>query len=91
MVRDPVTKKYVDVTVEFDPAGRMLPRSLKWEDGRSYIIDRVVDIRPSFSQKAGGQGDRYSVMIAGREAHLYFERAAESFTGSPGRWFVEQK
>ena len=85
------TKKYVDVTVEFDPLGQMFPRNIRWEDGHCYEIDRVLGMRPSFSRKSGGQGDLYTVMIGGREAHLYFERAAESFTGSPGRWFVESR
>lgn len=84
-------KKYVDVTVEFDPLGQMLPRNIRWEDGHRYEIDRVLGMRPSFSQKSGGQGDLYTVMIGGREAHLYFERSADSFTGSPGRWFVESR
>ena len=68
----------------------MIPKSLKWEDGRVYAIDRVLDLRPSFSQKAGGQGDLYLVRVSGREAHLYFERCTGSFTGSPGRWFMER-
>ena len=81
----------MDVTVEFDPLGQMLPRKIRWEDGRCYVIDRVLGMRPSFSQKSGGQGDLYTVMVEGREAHLYFERSTDSFTGSPGRWFVESR
>lgn len=83
------TRKYVGVTVAFDESGRMFPRSILWEDGQVYAIDRVLDMRPSFSQKSGGQGDMYTVMIGSHQGHLFFERSTESFTGSPGRWFVE--
>lgn len=83
-------KVYVDVTVEFDREGRMLPRAITWEDSRTYRIDRVIGMRPSYSQKAGGQGDLYTVKIGGAEKHLYFERNPESFSGSVGRWFVER-
>ena len=51
-------KVYVDVTVEFDADGRMYPRSLVWEDGMAYAIDRVKAVRPAHAERAGGQGDR---------------------------------
>lgn len=79
---------YVDVTVDFDRYGRMFPRSICWEDSRIYTIDRVLEMRPSYSRKAGGQGDMYVVKVQGFEKHLFFERNAESFSGSVGRWFM---
>ena len=39
-------KVYVEVRLHVDVLGRMLPTSLKWEDGRWFEIDRVLDIRP---------------------------------------------
>ena len=39
----------------------MLPREIIWEDGQKYEIDRVIDIRPAYAAKAGGQGDRYTI------------------------------
>lgn len=39
-------KVYVDVTVEFDADRRMYPRSLVWEDGMAYAINRVKTVRP---------------------------------------------
>lgn len=84
-------KVYVKVSAVFDESGRMLPRSLKWEDGKEYPIDRVLDIRQAAAQKSGGQGDRYTVSIAGKQSYLFFERDA-SVTGNVlGRWFVERK
>ena len=56
-------KVYVAVRADFRDDGVMLPREITWEDGRRYEIDRVTDIRQAPSLKAGGQGDRYTVMI----------------------------
>ena len=44
-------KVYVKVNVTFDEDGLMLPRSLIWEDGHPYKIDRVLDIRPAYAEK----------------------------------------
>ena len=38
-------KKYVEVTVAFDESGRMLPRTIKWDDELTYEIDKVTDIK----------------------------------------------
>ena len=80
---------YVNMDVRFDSSGRMIPHMLTWKDGRSYEIDKVLDIRPAHAEKAGGQGDRYKVSMHGQERQLFFEHSTE--TGSPkvGRWFVE--
>ena len=51
-------KVYVNVFVEHTTEGLMLPRTIVWEDGLKYDIDRVIDIRPAYAAKAGGQGDR---------------------------------
>ena len=84
-------KAYVAVSVQFDADGRMLPRALTWENGVTYQIDRVIDIRPSYAAKAGGQGDRYTVMMRGQRRFLYFERATSVSGNVIGRWFVERK
>lgn len=49
-------KVYVGVTAEFSPLGDIVPVSFVWEDGRRYRIDRVTDVRPAASLKAGGAG-----------------------------------
>ena len=79
------------VRVDFNDEGTMLPRSILWADGREYPIDRVKDIRSAPAQKAGGQGDRYTVMIAGQERFLFFEHNADYGNERVGRWFVEVK
>ena len=77
-------KVYVSVFVEHRSDGTMLPREIIWEDGQKYEIDRVIDIRPAYAAKAGGQGD-------GARTYLYFERSTNLTGNTIGRWFVERK
>ena len=84
-------KVYVPVEVEFRADGVMLPREITWEDGTKYEIDRVLDIRQAAAMKAGGQGDRYTVMINGMQSYLFFERSASLTGNNIGRWFVERR
>ena len=82
-------KTYIHVIVDFDENGTMLPRALTWKDGRKYPIDRIKDIRSAPALKAGGQGDRYTVMIAGQERYLFFEHNTDYGNRQIGKWFVE--
>lgn len=82
-------KVSVSVRVEFDEDGIMLPRELTWEDGEKFEIDRVLDIRQAPALKAGGQGDRYTIMVKGKQSYLFFERSANLTGNVIGRWFVE--
>ena len=66
------TKVYVQVNVQFREDGIMLPREIIWEDGVRYEIDRVTDIRQAAAMKAGGQGDRYTIMVHGMQRYLFF-------------------
>ena len=84
-------KVYVQVNADFKPDGVMIPTSLIWEDGSKFEIDKVTDIRQAAAMKAGGQGDRYTIRVNGRESYLFFERCP-SLTGNViGRWFVERR
>jgi hypothetical protein len=82
---------YVEVTASFDADGQLLPKLIVWEDGTEYNIDRVLDIRPAFSAKSGGQGDRYMVRLGNHYSYLFFERSAEIKGNRLGRWFVEAR
>lgn len=84
-------KVYVPVEVAFDASGQMLPRLIHWEDGKTYEVDRVLDIRSAPAARAGGQGDRYTIRMNGKETYIFFEHNVEF--GSPilGRWFVERR
>jgi hypothetical protein len=84
-------KVYVDVQATFDKSGRMLPRALVWEDGQRYKIDKVTSIRPAAAARAGGGGDRYTILVEGREKYLFFERSADLSGNQIGRWFLERK
>jgi hypothetical protein len=74
-------KKYVEVTAKFDTDGRVFPLKILWEDGSSYFIDKVLDVRPAASLKAGGAGIRYTCRINMTEKFLFLEES---------RWFVEE-
>jgi hypothetical protein len=82
---------YVDVDATFDRFGRILPRALVWEDGCRYEIDRVLHVRPAVAARAGSGGDRYTIIVRGRESYLYFERSDDLMGVHLGRWFVERK
>ena len=84
-------KVYVPVTVDFDAEGNMRPKDILWEDGRRYHIDRIKKVRQAAAMRSGGQGDRYTVMINGKESYLYFERKPNLTGPNLGRWFVERK
>lgn len=83
-------KLYVSVNAYFREDGMMLPREILWEDGRHFAIDRVTDIRQATAMKAGGQGDRYTVVVKGRPHYLFFERNADRVGNNIGKWFVEK-
>lgn len=75
-------KEYVSVTARFDSDGNLLPVTLHWKDGRSFEIDRILDIRYAATLKAGGAGVRYSCKIAGKQRYLFLDN---------NRWFVDCK
>ncbi len=82
---------YVSVDVCFDIYGQMLPKNIKWEDGSVYSIDKVTDIRQAYAAKAGSSGDRYTIMINGKEKYLFFERSPALSGNLLGSWFVERR
>lgn len=77
-----IRKVYVEVTARFNTEGEITPLSIVWEDGRTFEIDRVLDVRKAASTKAGGVGLRYRVRILGKETYLFYENP---------NWFVEGK
>ena len=84
-------KVYVAVKADFSEDGIMLPREITWEDGKKFEIDRIIDIRQAPALKAGGQGDRYTIMVRGNQSYLFFERSTNLTGNVIGRWFVERK
>lgn len=75
-------KQYIGVTAKFDSDGNLLPLAVHWQDGRSFEIDRVLDVRFASSLKAGGAGLRYKCRIQNKERYIFFEE---------NRWFVDTR
>ena len=75
-------KVYVTVEVLVRSDGATRPQRILWNDENTYFIDRILHITPAASLKVGGRGIRYTVIIEGKERHLFYE---------DGRWFVEAK
>lgn len=75
-------KQYVSVTAKFDPDGNILPLKINWDDGRTFDIDRIIDIRYAASLKAGGAGIRYTCRIKQNEKYLFLE---------DNRWFINNE
>lgn len=73
-------KVFVEVFAVFDTLGYVHPLKLKWEDGRTFEVDRVLEVCPAASLKVGGKGIRYTCSIMGRQTYLFLDK---------DRWFVE--
>lgn len=71
----------LQVNADFDLDGNIWPRTITWEDGRVFEIDRIFDVRRAASLKAGGVGMRYTCRIWGKEVKLFNEE---------GHWFMEK-
>ncbi len=82
---------YVSVQCDFTDDGVMLPRKIVWENGSVYEIDRIRQITQAAARKSGGQGDRYTIVIGGKETYLFFQRSTNLSGNTIGRWFVEGK
>lgn len=70
------------MVVRYYPDGTITPLAVWWEEGIVYPIDKIVDVRPCASLKAGGAGIRYTCMIQGHEKYIWLEE---------NKWFVEAK
>lgn len=75
-------KRYIEVTAAFDTEGNLRPLSIRWDETLTLEIDRISDIRPAASLKAGGAGIRYTCFIRGHQRYIFYE---------DGAWFVEGK
>jgi len=79
-------KVYVDVNEDRLKDGQLRPLSFVWEDGERYEIDRIIDVRPAASLKAGGTGMRYTIKVRSRETFLFLEERH-----GVAKWFMERK
>jgi hypothetical protein len=79
-------KVYVDVNEIRFRDGRLLPLAIVWENGVRYKIDKILDVRPAASLKAGGAGIRYKIKVRDRETYLFLEEDKHG-----DKWFMERK
>ena len=79
--RESKHKVYVKVRADHDFDGKVRPLMLRTQDGPPMRIDRVLDVRPAPSLKAGGQGIRYTCRVDGHILQLFFD---DPF------WFIEE-
>ena len=72
-------RQYIGVTVRFDADGRITPLQVRWTDGRSWQVEKVL-FREGFPL-AGEQrsGVRFTVEVKGQEKLLFYNRE---------RWYV---
>ena len=75
-------KVYVGVELSVSPQGDVRPRTIIFEDGNKYQIDRLRQKCRAHATKVGGTGIRYTVIICNKETYLYED---------DGRWVVEAK
>ena len=79
--RENPAKIYVKVRADHLLDGTVRPLMIRSEDGPVIRIDRVLDVRPAASLKAGGQGIRYLCESSGQQLALFFEDPC---------WFMEE-
>ena len=75
-------KVYVSVVAEIDEEGNKKPISVKWENGKIYEIDKVLEIKRAFAENVGGTAVRYTISVCGKTTFLF---------ENDGKWFVESK
>ena len=75
------TKVCVEVTAKFDTDGTMTPVSFVWEDGIIYNIDQIKAKERCVSQRSGDTGIVYTVVVAGKECHLFYKTASVKIKG----------
>lgn len=75
-------KEFVEVIVKYTKQRQQIPLKIIWKNGKTFEIDKVLDIRPAPSLKVGGQGMRYTCRIHGKETYLWHDEES---------WFVEAK
>jgi hypothetical protein len=73
----------VEVDAHFTKSGDIIPLSFVWEDGKRYIVDRVLDNKKAASLKVGGYGMRYTCRVQGKIIYIYLE--------NNNKWFIEGK
>ena len=77
-------KRYVDVVSLTTADGRVTPLEVRWEEGRRFEVDMVLDRGQARSLRTGGTGMRYRGGVGGRTTYLFYDDYR-------GAWFVEAR
>lgn len=73
-------KVYIPVWAYYNSRGEIKPLAIKMGD-EYFKVDRILDVRPAASRKAGGAGIRYVCRIESQIFELYLEE---------NRWFIAE-
>ena len=76
-----MAKIELNIIVQHLPDGQSVPRTIIWEDGRKFNIDKILDKRKAAALKCGGIGTRYICKICNKEVAIFDE---------DGYWFLEK-
>lgn len=71
----------LDILVEHTKDGRSLPKTILWDDGRRFDIDKILDIRQATTLKCGGAGMKLYLQNLWQTACIFNEE---------DKWFVEK-
>ena len=72
--------KYIDVIALMPSNGKVIPKSIIWETGQVFEIDKVIDIKRLASTKGGGAGIRFLCQIKDQRKSIFLN----GYT-----WFIE--
>ena len=89
--RENENKEFVDVLLHNTTEGMLLPFKFRTSWDSKFLIDRVSNIEPAASMKAGGQGMKYTceVSIATEDDRIYTFQIDLYHDGD--FWFVEHE
>lgn len=85
--------RYVTVLARMQEDAQVLPLAIEWDEKTTYRIEQILEATsvtvPELSTPAGEKlCCQYTVLIAGKQTHLYFEPWIGTGAAYPGRWFV---
>lgn len=69
-----VHREYVDVVARFGRDGQVDPVAVLWRDGRSFVVDEVLERGTFGADTRGRRQARYRVRFGGHETDLWLER-----------------
>ena len=73
-------RKNITVIAKMNSNANVTPLKIIWEDGKTFDIDKVLDIRKAASTRGGGKGLRYLIRIKNHERYIWLDEYY---------WFIE--